>query len=459
MNRTARIVFLAAAIAAGAALDGARSSSSADAVAPVAERAPMPDAAAQQKAMKTVDEVYREEAAAARTPELKQALARKWLKAGTDTSDDPAARFVLLAKAKDLACEAGDVATALEAAQDLERQYLVDVAALDADVAARLARTTRSPEDLRALFQYVNGAINDALLADRFDAARRLGDAAYAVARSAGDPTLSKQATTRVRDVREVEAAWTQLQKAGLTSLAAPKAGDPAANAQVGRYRCLLKGDWASGLPFLAAGNDEALKTLAKTDINGAPTAEAMSTLADGYWEQADKAQQGLARTHLQLRARKWYAEAARATSGLTKAKAQRRVQETDALAPIYGPKELPVIKPVESAASGTQIPQGRFVREWKSPPVWVGKPEQVVVKGTKITITNQGGTNTVVADADLVREKDGSVTISWDDGKNHGYEQWVVTPGKDIVINRWDFKAEKEAGKPPKKVGFIVSR
>src|SRR3954469_16619552 len=105
MIQTARMFLFATALALMSVAPRARAAD--------AERIPMPDAAAQQKAMKTIDAVYREEAAAARTAEQKQALARKWLKAGEDTKDDPAARFVLIAKAKDVACEAGDVATAL----------------------------------------------------------------------------------------------------------------------------------------------------------------------------------------------------------------------------------------------------------------------------------------------------------------------------------------------------------
>src|SRR5436190_10389380 len=59
---------------------------------------PVPDAAALKEATKLVDGVYKDEAAAARTPEARRALAQKWLKAAAETQNDPAGRYVLLTR-------------------------------------------------------------------------------------------------------------------------------------------------------------------------------------------------------------------------------------------------------------------------------------------------------------------------------------------------------------------------
>src|SRR5579883_614338 len=86
-------------------------------VAPLAVRAadlaPVPDAAAQKKADALVKDVFGAEIARAKSPTDKAAVAEKLLKQGIDTRDDPAARFVLLRDARELAAQAGAVPTAL----------------------------------------------------------------------------------------------------------------------------------------------------------------------------------------------------------------------------------------------------------------------------------------------------------------------------------------------------------
>ena len=165
----------------------------------------------------------------------------------------------------------------------------------------------------------------------------------------------------------------------------------------------------------------------------------------------------GTAKAHLQLRDRKWYADAAPNLAGLAKAKAEQRVKETALLAAVYGPKHVEAAG-AGSSAGGLELPQGEFVRQWKTPPAWANKPELVMVKGKKISVVNEGGRNTVYADADLVREPDGTLSVTWRQDANHsGYEVWSGG-GRDITITRWDSKAEKDAGKPPRRVGFLVA-
>ena len=42
---------------------------------------------------------------------------------------------------------------------------------------------------------------------------------------------------------------------------------DPAANREMGRYFCLVKGNWERGLPMLVVGNDKDYLDLAKRDL------------------------------------------------------------------------------------------------------------------------------------------------------------------------------------------------
>ena len=47
--------------------------------------------------------------------------------------------------------------------------------------------------------------------------------------------------------------------------------GDTAAHLALGRYFCLVKGDWEAGLPHLAQGDDPDLKALAEEDLKQTP--------------------------------------------------------------------------------------------------------------------------------------------------------------------------------------------
>lgn len=54
--------------------------------------------------------------------------------------------------------------------------------------------------------------------------------------------------------------------KASLAALEA-KPTDPVANVAVGKFYCLLKGQWSQGIPMLALGNDPTLSELAKAEL------------------------------------------------------------------------------------------------------------------------------------------------------------------------------------------------
>ena len=60
---------------------------------------------------------------------------------------------------------------------------------------------------------------------------------------------------------------------------------------------------------MLALGSDEQLKTLAKSELQGAMLVRQQSKLGDGWWDLAET-QEGTAKVQMQGRARYWYAKA-----------------------------------------------------------------------------------------------------------------------------------------------------
>jgi len=80
------------------------------------ELAPVPSDAAQQAAVRLIEEVYGKEHAHAKTSTAKTALANKLLKEAAE-SEDLTNRYVLLRVARDMATQAGDAETAVRAVE------------------------------------------------------------------------------------------------------------------------------------------------------------------------------------------------------------------------------------------------------------------------------------------------------------------------------------------------------
>src|SRR5205823_4609513 len=96
---------------------------------PARKKLPVPDKAGQLKAHKLVQEVYGEDYAKAREdPVALAGLARTLLQEARDTTDDAAARYVLYREAAQLAAQAGDVQTALQAVEEAAQEFTVPAA-------------------------------------------------------------------------------------------------------------------------------------------------------------------------------------------------------------------------------------------------------------------------------------------------------------------------------------------
>jgi hypothetical protein len=172
--------------------------------------------------------------------------------------------------------------------------------------------------------------INQAIALDRYDLADRLCSLSDAMAHRFGDTGSARLAALRIRETREIEAAWAQVQKPLATLAQQPD--NPDANSKVGRFLCLYKGQWAKGLPLLAAGSDGPARSVAKKDLAGAATPEAQTALGDSWWELSDK-EQGLVLQHLQWRAAFWYRQALPSLTGLARVKVDKRLGEFDSAA------------------------------------------------------------------------------------------------------------------------------
>jgi hypothetical protein len=283
----------------------------------------IPGDTAQEQATKLIREVYSDDYAAAKTPAQKADLARRMIDKANETKDDPASHFVLLRVARDLAAQAGEADVAFQAVDALALGYEIDAHSMKVDVLPKAAASASKLEQYEVVVQLAARIMEEAVANDTFEEATQLGAIAASAARDSKNRELLTQISDRNRDVAELAEVYKQV-KPAFEKLKQNHA-DPEANQAAGKYLCLVKGDWDKGIPLLASGNDEALKALAKREIDETGDARAQAALGDSWWELA-AGQEGVTAKHLRKRAVHWYKKAAPQLTGLLKEKVDKRL-------------------------------------------------------------------------------------------------------------------------------------
>ena len=286
-------------------------------------RHPVPSPAEQTDAEKLVHDVYKAEFARHR-PADQGELATKLLAEGRATRDNPAGRFILFREARDLAVQAGDAPLACAAIDAIAANYVLDASAAKMDVLQRLTKAATPAVD-RQLAELASQLMLTAVQADKYDAAIRFADLAGPCAAKCGNSPFRKQIDQKIEAARLAAKEFPIIRPA--IEVLRDHLDDPSANLSVGRFRCLVKGDWDRGVLLLARGSDRRLRDIARLDLRRPVNAADQVTVGDGWWALSEN-EQGPARTNLQRRAGHWYKLAAPTLSGLTEAKVDKRLKQ-----------------------------------------------------------------------------------------------------------------------------------
>lgn len=278
----------------------------------------------QRAAEEQVKEVFGQRLRDAHTPDDCRKLAGMLLDTATQTSEADA-RFVLLRESENCAVLAGDVDAAFAARAALRSSFDISCWPPAYELFPQLDRIATSPEARRSLCGAMLAAACDSLGADQFASARSLAEQALAVARKLDDRDLSLQAGS---SLAWVDLCQTEKKRiAPALALLLTKPDEPAANAAVGRYECLIKHHWSRGLPMLARGNDPALQMLAAGELENPTNPHDSLKVADGWWAYSETQSQAL-RPDIRLHAGMWYSTTVSGLSGLSKLKAEERSAE-----------------------------------------------------------------------------------------------------------------------------------
>lgn len=295
-------------------------------------RRPVPDEAARESVLRTIAGVYRSDYEQAKTAQQKQALAKKLLNVGVGTTDDPTGQYVLFRIARDIAIQQGDWPTAFESIDRLAAVFEVDPYQMKYEVVRDASKAAKGYLEQRKLAEVLSPCVEQAVDADRFDVAERMCELGHRCAEEGRDPKLAQQIQARLNLVQGMGAAYQEVVLARKTLEGDP--GNIEANSVIGKYLCLIKGDWSEGLKRLAAGSDGPFKSAAELEQADEPDAV---QIADRWWDIAEGLP-GLAQTQAQRHAAGWYHKAMPTLSGLTKARVSQRLEKL----PDWSPSEQP---------------------------------------------------------------------------------------------------------------------
>ncbi|MFZ5830810.1 MAG: hypothetical protein ACOY3P_12015 [Planctomycetota bacterium] len=290
-----------------------------------AERYPVPSAKDVTQAVRMIRELFVEEYREASGPSQQRSLANMLYQRGSETRDDPTARFALYLEAQEQAIAAGDVKLLYGVTGTVSRDFELDPGAA---VQESLARFLGKPRELAATRVAASAAIElarEMLAGHRYDDAAALVGLARELARRARDTTTVRLTVALEREVigrREIRAAYLAAEET-----LKQNRDDPEANLVCGKYHCLVTGDWNRGLAMIRKGSDSLLKTLAEADAERHESVQEIVAIADRWWnasQREDPATQKI----MQDRASYWYQRAYRKLKGPARDRVKRRLDE-----------------------------------------------------------------------------------------------------------------------------------
>jgi hypothetical protein len=135
---------------------------------------------------------------------------------------------------------------------------------------------------------------------------------------------------------------------------------DARANGDMGQFLCFVKANWDMGLRFLAKGHDGPLKSLAGKEVAGPASSAEWAALADDWAAQAEKEKSPLKRNPMLAHAFSLYETALPDSTGVLRAKIEKRLAELDPAILAGGIDLLALVDPKKDARQGEWKKEGR---------------------------------------------------------------------------------------------------
>jgi len=285
----------------------------------------------EDKAIQAADQLFRETFARdldrSAGNEAKSQFAVKLLDQAGRLTAVPAEMYVLLQAAAELAVEAGAAPVAMRSADLLAENFVVSRHEVRAHLLMQLSRSrnVRSTSDQARLAEAAIDTVKLSIAADDLEVAHDMALLSVRVADSARQTDLVQAADQIKNEILVLDRQYPSLETALIS------ANQPGALAETyglaGSWLCLVRGDWANGLPLLAKGDEPVLQSTAALELAKPTDPMQQVNLADVWWEQAENAR-GITRWQLRQRAAHWYKTAQPHLQGLVKQKLAIRIEE-----------------------------------------------------------------------------------------------------------------------------------
>jgi hypothetical protein len=192
-------------------------------------------------------------------------LAREFFESSTAPTMTPIERYARLRLALQFAGEAADYLVAMDACAALEKWFKIDLIREKFELIEGHARFASSPQAFDNLAMAAVGVGFEALGLEDYRFADALVRLAEEAAQKSEVEALMDDAAFLKEETEAARDGYSRI-KPRVEALRRDP-GDPAANAAVGRFLCLVKNDWEQGRPMLIRGNHARLKALAEREV------------------------------------------------------------------------------------------------------------------------------------------------------------------------------------------------
>jgi hypothetical protein len=287
---------------------------------------PVPPDSELARAEKSLKETFKAEYA---KPKLEDkvalALAVKFLLPDREDRKDPAAWFVPLREARDLAVQTGKPRLALAAIDEMDKWFVIDAVEMRVKAMTDIAGAGNNTV-VASVYRQAMNLIQQAYDKDDYTAARRYAGVVEKTVRDKNLTELLDIVRTQKGEVETYAREYDQFVQARAKLAKSPD--DPEANLIVGKHLCYFLADWSQGLPMLAKCSDASLKEHVRKDLSNPPEVAGQLAVADGWWTRIEPLREREQRM-VRKRARFWYERAGALATDADRSRVINRIMES----------------------------------------------------------------------------------------------------------------------------------
>lgn len=292
------------------------------------DKLPIPGAEERKVAQKQVRDALAADLKQSKTNEARADLAQRLAREATNLGSKPDEMYAYSMEAVELYAGAGDVLAAFGVIDKLALTFDIQPIGLKAEILKRVAKDSKVATAKRPLALATMKLTGEALAADQYAIAKDLSTLAVSLGKASRDATVIKRANELVARTTELARLYQKVEDARKTLES--DADNQVANDLVGRYQCLVRQDWETGLPYLSKGPNSDLQAAAEFDLNATDSTESRSRAADAWWNVAEKLKskdKENDRQQIMSRVAYWYEQVEPSLTGTDKILVTKRIE------------------------------------------------------------------------------------------------------------------------------------